>query len=60
MKVNSINQFRILKCLETQFNLEVFQLELIDDVSVQLTDAQGQKLLVKYSEEECKITVIDV
>lgn len=48
MKVNSIEQFKILEYLKENLEIELFELELIDRNTIKVTDAKGETMNFKY------------
>lgn len=50
MKVNTIEQFKVLEFIKQSFEVEKVSLELLDRCSIKLTDKTGQSLVFKYSE----------
>lgn len=54
MKVNTVEQFKVLQFLEKNFEIELFELELIDRYSIKVTDSTGESMVFKY--ENNKVT----
>lgn len=54
MKVNTVEQFKVLQFLENNFEIELFELELIDRYSIKVTDSTGESMTFKY--ENNKVT----
>ncbi|WP_189910968.1 hypothetical protein [Clostridium cochlearium] len=54
MKVNTVEQFKVLQFLKKNFEIELFKLELLDRYSIQVTDSTGESMVFKY--ENNKVT----
>ncbi|SQB33965.1 hypothetical protein [Clostridium cochlearium] len=54
MKVNTVEQFKVLQFLKENFEIELFKLELLDRYSIQVTDSTGESMVFKY--ENNKVT----
>ena len=54
MKVNTVEQFKVLQFLKENFEIELFELELLDRYSIKVTDSTGDKMIFKY--ENGKVT----
>ena len=48
MKVNTVEQFKVLQFLRKNFEIELFGLELIDRYSIKVTDSTGDKMIFKW------------
>ncbi|WP_278523236.1 hypothetical protein [Clostridium cochlearium] len=48
MKVNTVEQFKVLQFLKEQFEIELFKLELMDRYSIQVTDLRGESMIFKW------------
>ncbi|MDU1442080.1 MAG: hypothetical protein E6916_01035 [Clostridium cochlearium] len=48
MKVNTVEQFKVLQFLEENLEIELFKLELLDRYSIQVTDSVGNKMIFKW------------
>ena len=44
MKVNTVEQFKVLQFLKENFEIELFKLELLDRYSIQVTDSTGSMI----------------
>lgn len=54
MKVNTVEQFKIMEFLKENFELELFQLELLDRYSIKVSDSTSESMIFKY--ENGKVT----
>ena len=54
MKVNTVEQFKVMKFLEENLEIELFELELIDRYSIKVKDQTGESMIFKY--ENGKVT----
>lgn len=52
MKVNTVEQFKVLQFLKEQFELELFELELLDRYSIKITDSTGDKMIFKWDDKK--------
>ena len=48
MKVNTAEQFKVLQFLRKNFEIELFELELIDRYSIKVKDQTGESMIFKY------------
>lgn len=48
MKVNTIEQFKILEFLKENFYIEELKLKLIDRYTIEIEDVKGEKMQFKY------------
>ncbi|HCF38185.1 MAG: hypothetical protein PWQ37_1899 [Candidatus Petromonas sp.] len=50
MKVKTVEQFKILEFIKRNFEIDKISLELVNRISIRVTDVTGQSLVFKYSE----------
>ena len=48
MKVNTVEQFKVLEFIKTNFFIEEVTLKLIDRYTIELTDKTGESINFKY------------
>lgn len=48
MKVNTVEQFKVLEFIKAHFIMEEVSLELIDRYTIKLTDKTGESMNFKY------------
>lgn len=48
MKVNTIEQFKVLEFLKSNFEMDCIELELLDRYSIKVTDKTGDILTFRY------------
>lgn len=48
MKVNTVEQFKVLQFLKKNFEIELFGLELLDRYSIKVTDQTGECMIFKW------------
>ena len=48
MKVNSVEQFKVLEFIKANFYVEEVTLKLIDRYTIELTDKTGESINFKY------------
>lgn len=48
MKVNSVEQFKVLEYIKANFFIEEVTLKLIDRYTIELTDKTGESMNFKY------------
>ncbi|MBC2460396.1 hypothetical protein [Clostridium beijerinckii] len=49
MKVNTVEQFKVLDFIKANFIMEEVSLELIDRYTIRLTDKTGESMNFKYN-----------
>ncbi|MCD3194211.1 hypothetical protein G8S49_01295 [Clostridium botulinum C] len=48
MKVNTVEQFKVLEFLKENFELNLFKVELLDRYSIKITDSESESMIFKY------------
>ncbi|WP_187291200.1 hypothetical protein [Clostridium sp. K25] len=48
MKVNTVEQFKVLQYLKENFELNLFKVELLDRYSIKITDIKNESMIFKY------------
>lgn len=48
MKVNTVEQFKVLEHIKANFSIEEVTLRLVDSYTIELTDKTGESLRFKY------------
>lgn len=59
-KVNTINQFIILKYLKENININVFKIYLYDNKTIKIIDKNNKKAYFKYNEKNKKIEFYEI
>lgn len=54
-KVNTVEQFKVLKYINVNFQDNALELELVKDNAIVATDCNGQKILFFYDYDEHKV-----
>lgn len=54
MKVNTVEQFKVLEFLKANFVIEEVTLKLIDRYTIELTDKTGESMNFKYENGKIK------
>ena len=52
MKVNTVEQFKVLEFIKANFIMEEVTLKLIDRYTIELTDNTGESLNFKYENDK--------
>lgn len=50
MKVNTVEQFKVLEYIKANFIMEEVNLKLIDRYTIELTDKTGESIYFKYKD----------
>lgn len=48
LKVETVEQFKVLEFIKANFDIDCIELKLIDRFSIEVIDSKGDKLLFKY------------
>jgi hypothetical protein len=56
MKVNTVEQFKVLEFIKENFEIEYIKLELIDRNSIKVIDAKGESCIFYLENNEIKWT----
>lgn len=54
-KVNTVEQFKILKYININFHDNALELELIKDNAIMATDCNGEQIIFYYDYEQQKV-----
>ena len=55
LKVNTIEQFHIMRHIQENFHVEAIEIELLDRNKVKVTDSAGDSAEFTYNEESGKV-----
>lgn len=55
MKVNTVEQFKVLEHIKANFEMEHIRVEIVDNVSLRVTDREGFGLTFYYKEGEVRV-----
>lgn len=50
MKVDTVEQFKVLEFIKDNFNLDYITMELIDRYTIEVEDRTGEKMKFKYKD----------
>lgn len=56
IKVNTVEQFKVLEYIKQNFNLAALDLKLEDNYSISIKDSNGEKAVFKY--EDGKVNML--
>lgn len=55
MKVDTIEQYRALRFIEENFNMDYITVELLDKYSVGIIDKNDERMIVSFKNNEIKV-----
>ena len=58
-KVDTVEQFKILKYININFKEDALELELLNDYAIRATDKNGQRVVFYYDYEAQKVSSKD-
>lgn len=50
MKVNTVEQFKVLESIKANFEMEHIKVEIVDTTSLKVTDSKGFSLVFYYKD----------
>ncbi|KEI11772.1 hypothetical protein [Clostridium novyi] len=50
MKVNTVEQFKVLQYLKENFELNLFKVELLDRYSIKITDIKNESMIFRFED----------
>lgn len=54
MKVNTVEQFKVLEFIKKNFEMDFITINILDNISLEVTDQQGGSLIFYYEDGKIK------